>query len=57
MDCQICCRKGLVGLTTSGRCHNYCGVNMPERTTMGCTEMSGHCLHVIFIYFGGEMKH
>jgi len=49
MGCHICCRKGLVRLDTLGRCHNYCGFNRPERTTLGYSQMSGHRLRVRFV--------
>jgi hypothetical protein len=50
-------QKGLVGLATLERCDSCCGVNRPERTTLGCSQMSGHHLRASFVKFDGEMKH
>ena len=56
MSCEIWCRNWLVRLATLGWCLNHYGVNWLERTTLGCSQMSGQRLHVNFIKFGGKMK-
>jgi hypothetical protein len=35
------------------RCHNHYGVKWPEHTTLGCSQILGDHLRVIFIQFGG----
>jgi hypothetical protein len=57
IGCQIYYSKGLVGLVILGWCHSHHGVNRLERTTLGCSQMSGHHLHISFVQFDGEMKH
>jgi len=49
--------KGLAELGTLGRCRGCYDVNWLERTIIGCSQMSGHHLHLSFVKFDEEMKY
>jgi len=44
----------LLQLAILGGCHNRCGVNWPERTILGCKEMSGDHFGLDVVKFGGD---
>jgi hypothetical protein len=49
--------KRLVELGTLGWCRGCYDVNRLENIILGCSQMSGHHLHLSFVKFDGEMNH